>query len=310
MPLTLLEAAKQASPVEAVYIEEYARNSPILENLTFRNVPGGSLAYNREDTLPGIGFRGINEGHTESTGIINPQVEVCKIAGGDLDVDRFYIDTQGEGVRSSHELMKVKSLAHGWTRTFIKGDSTANPRVFDGLQVRIGGSQLIGNANAGGALSLGKLDELIDQVHEPTHLIMNKSMRRLMTQAARNNAIAGFIQYEKDAFGRQLMIYNDLPILVVDQDEADTDIMPFTEASPDGSSVQCTSIYCVSFGEQMLTGIQGPIDGVYGISVRDMGELETKPTMRSRIDWYSAFAIMHGRAAARLRGITNTPVVI
>jgi hypothetical protein len=310
MPLTLIEAAKTASPVDAVYIEEYARSSSILSVIPFRNVPGGSLNYNREDTLPGIGFRGVNEGHTESVGIINPQSEVCRIAGGDLDVDRFFIDTQGEGIRSSQELMKVKSLAHGWTRTFIKGDNSVNPRVFDGLQVRVTGSQLLNNANAGAPLSLGNLDALIDQVHMPTHLVMNKTMRRQLTAAARNNSISGFITTERNAFGQQITVYNDLPILVVDQDEADLDIMPFTEASPDLSAVDCTSIYCVSFGDQMLTGIQAPIEGVYGISVRDLGELETKPVMRTRIDWYCGIAVTHGRAAARLQGIKNGAVVI
>ncbi|MBD3882167.1 hypothetical protein IFO70_10390 [Phormidium tenue FACHB-886] len=308
MPLTLLEAAKQADPQEAVYIEEYAASSEVLEVLPFRNVQGGALPYNREDSLPGIGFRGVNEGYDESTGIINPQVEVCKIAGGDLDVDRYIIDTQGEAVRSSQELMKLKSLAHAWTRNFIKGDSSTNPRVFDGLQVRITGSQLLTNAIAGGALSLNKLDELIDQVMNPTHLIMSKAMRRRFTQAARNTNVTGFMTTEKNEFGKPISIYNDLRILVVDQDNQDQDIMPFTEAAPDNSNTNCTSIYCVSLGDNMLSGIQNAIGDSQGISVRDLGELETKPVFRTRVDWYSSIAIMHGRAGARLRGITDAPI--
>lgn len=310
MSLTLLEAAKVADPAEAVYIEEYAASSDILAVLPFKDVAGGALPYNREDTLPGVGFRGVNEAYDESTGIINPQVEVTKIAGGDLDVDRYIIDTQGESVRSSHELMKVKALAHAWTRTFIKGDSRTNPRVFDGLQVRVTGTQLIDNATGGAALSLNKLDELIDQVNNPTHLVMNKTMRRRMTQASRNSGVAGFINWEPGAFGRQVAYYNDLPILVVDQDNEDVDIMPFTEASGDGNSLLCSSIYCVSLGDMMLSGIQGSAAGTFGISVRDLGELETKPVMRSRIDWYCGIAIMHGRAAARLRGVTNAPIQV
>lgn len=306
MSLTLLEAAKLAAPTEAVYIEEYAAQSEILRVIPFKNVPGGALPYNREDTLPGIGFRGVNEGYNESTGIINPQVEVCKIAGGDLDVDRYIIDTQGESVRSSHELMKVKSLAHAWTRTFIKGDSSTNPRVFDGLQIRLTGTQLLDNAGgAGGPLSLNRLDALIDQVDSPTHLVMGKAARRWLTAASRDTNVGGFITHDKDEFGRRISVYNDLPILVVDQDETDTDILGYTEASPDGSVTTNTSIYCVSFGDMMCTGIQAAAAGEFGISVRDLGELESKPVMRTRIDWYCALAVMHGRSAARLRGITN-----
>lgn len=310
MPLTLLEAAKTATPAEAVYIEEYAASSDILAVMPFKDVPGGALPYNREDTLPGVGFRGVNEGYDESTGIINPQVEITKIAGGDLDVDRYIIDTQGESVRSSHELMKVKSLAYSWTKTFIKGDSRTNPRVFDGLQVRVTGTQLIDNAAAGAALSLNKLDELIDQVSSPTHLVMNKATRRRLSQASRNSGVAGFIQWQPGDFGRQVAYYNDLPILVVDQDSDDQDIMPFTEASADNSALDCASIYCVSIGEMMLTGIQGSAAGTFGISVRDLGELESKPTMRTRIDWYCGIALMHGRSVARLRGVKNLPVQV
>jgi len=309
MALTLIEAAKMMEPQQAVYVEEYAAQSDILRVIPFQNVPGGALPYNREDTLPGIGFRGVNEGYEEGTGVINPQVEVCRIAGGDLDVDRYIIDTQGESVRSAHELMKVKSLAHAWTRTFIKGDSTLNPRVFDGLQVRLTGTQVINNAaGAGGALSLLKLDELIDQVDAPTHLIMGKAARRALTASTRNTGVSGYLTTSKDEFGRPLTMYNDLPILICDQDETDTDILGFTEASPDGSVTTNTSIYCVSFGDMKLTGIQAPADGTFGISVRDLGELESKPVMRTRVDWYCGIAAMHGRSAARLRGITNAPV--
>lgn len=311
MALTLLQAAAQMQPTEAVYVEEYASQSEILRVLPFRNVAGGALPYNREHTLPGIGFRGVNEAYEEGTGIINPQVEVCKIAGGDLDVDRYIIDTQGEGVRSTHELMKVKALAHAWTRTFIKGDSRTNPRVFDGLQVRLTGTQLIENAaGAGGALSLAQLDALIDQVDSPTHLLMSKAMRRRLSQASRATGVSGFITYNPDEFGRQVAAYNELPILIVDQDNEDVDILGFTEASPNNANTNCTSIYCVSLGEAMLTGIQAAADGTFGVSVRDLGELETKPCMRTRIDWYSAIALMHGRSAARLFGITNAAVIV
>lgn len=310
MSLTLLEAAKMMPPQEAVYVEEYAASSQVLQVTPFKDVLGGALPYNREWSLPGVGFRGVNENYDESTGIINPQVEVCKIAGGDLDVDRYIIDTQGEDVRSAHELMKVKALARSWTQTFIKGDSRTNPRVFDGLQVRVTGTQLLDNSTAGGPLSLAMLDALIDQVDSPTHLIMSKASRRRLTQASRNTGVSGFITYDKDAFGKQIAVYNDLPILLVDQGLEDLDILGYTEASADNSSTACTSIYCVSFGDMMLTGIQGSVDGQPGISVRDLGELHIKPTMRTRIDWYTSIAVMHGRAAARLRGITNAAVVV
>lgn len=312
MALTLLEAAKLAPDMQTqVVIEEYAATSDILQAIPFKDIEGGAFTYNREHTLPGVGFRGVNEGFNESTGVINPNTEGLKICGGDLDVDMHILNTQGSGVRSSHELMKVKALALAWTRNFIKGDSRVDPRVFDGLQVRITGTQLIDNAAAGAALSLNKLDELVDQVSNPTHLIMSKTMRRRLTQSGRNTSVGGYVTWEKDAFGRQMAYYGDLPILIAWQDNNDMEILPFDEASPDSSATDCASIYCVSFGDMMLEGLQGKnSDGRYGISTRDLGELETKPVMRTRVDWSTAIAAQHGRCVARLRGIKNAAATV
>lgn len=135
MPLTLVEAAKLNSGQvkRSAVIEMFAQESDVLRVLPFDNIAGNALKYNREEALPGVAFRGVNESFDESTGVINPLVESLAIGGGDLDVDRFIVTTQGQGIRSTHERMKVKSLAQDWARVFIKGDSESNPREFDGL---------------------------------------------------------------------------------------------------------------------------------------------------------------------------------
>ena len=308
MALTLVEAAKLHSGdvVRSAIIELYARSSDILMALPFENISGNAYKYNREETLPGIGFRGVNEAYTESTGILNPITEPLVIAGGDLDVDMFILDTMGMDQRSVQEAMKVKALALKWTETFIKGDQSSEPREFDGLQVRCTGNQLIsaGTTANGTPLSLAKLDELIDAVNEPQYLIMNKTMRRRLTQAARNYTVGGFITYDVDAFGRTITKYNDLPILIADEDNEGNQILPFTEAAHSGTST-ATSIYCVSFGDGKFTGIQNG-----GIDVRDLGEIQTKPAMRTRVEWYNGISVFHGKSVARLQHISNAAVTV
>lgn len=307
MAITLVEAAKLTSgdAVKSGIIELYARSSDILQFLPFENIQGNALKYNREESLPGVGFRGVNEGYTESTGIINPVTEVLSIAGGDLDVDKFILDTMGMERRSTEEAMKIKALAGRWTLAFLKGDNTVDPKEMSGLQSRITGDQLIsaGATANGAALSLAKLDELIDLVDDPTHLIMNKAMRRRLTTAARTSSIGGYITYDVDAFGRQITKYNDLPILIADKDNTYADILPFTEAASSGTST-ATSIYCVSFSEEGVAGIQNG-----GIDARDLGELESKPSFRTRVEWYAGMAVFKGRSAARLRHIGDLAVV-
>lgn len=306
MALTLVEAAKQSqNPIQSAIIEMYARSSDILMALPFNNIQGNALKYNREETLPGVGFRGVNEAYTESTGVINPMTEPLVIAGGDLDVDTFILQTMGMQQRSVQEAMKVKSLALAWTKQFIKGDSATDPRGFDGLQVRLTGDQVFytGTTDGGDALLLSKLDEAIDRVENPTHIIMNKTMKRRMAAAARLATVGGYITFELDAFGRRVQKYNDLPILTVGTDNEGTDILRFNETGSTGSTATSTSVYVVSFGDGMMTGIQNGV-----MDVRDLGELQSKPAMRTRVEWFAGIAMFHGKAACRLGGIKDKAV--
>lgn len=307
MGLTLVEAAKleTGDAYKSGVIELYAGSSSILTALPFESIQGNALKYNREGSLPGVGFRGVNESYTPSTGVLNPLTEALVIAGGDLDVDKFIIDTMGAAQRSTHEAMKVRALSLAWTRKFIKGDTASDPREFDGLQVRVTGNQKIaaGSTANGTALSLAKLDEAIDQTLNPTHLIMSKAMARKFSAAARSTSVAGYVTYTTDALGRRVMAYNDLPFLVVDLDNEGNSILPFTEAATSGTDT-ATSIYIVSLGADGLTGIQnGTID------VRDLGELQTSPLFRTRVEWYNGMAVFNGRAVTRLWSIADSAIV-
>lgn len=307
MALTLVEAAKleTGDALRSAIIELYAGSSSILMNLPFESISGNALKYNRESSLPGVGFRGVNEAYTPSTGVLNPITESLVIAGGDLDVDKFIMDTMGANQRSTHEAMKIRALSLAWTRKFIKGDTASDPREFDGLQTRVVGDQLIaaGSTANGSALSLAMLDQAIDQTLNPTHLIMNKAMVRRLTTAARTYTVGGFVTYDKDAFGRRVTMYNDLPILTVDLDHTSTAILPFTEAATSGTAT-ATSIYVVSMGSDGLTGLQNGT-----VSVRDLGELQTAPVFRTRVEWYNGVAIFNGRAVTRLYSIADAAVV-
>ena len=157
------------------------------------SISGGAYPYIIEDAPGGIAFRGVNETYTPSTGVENPQVESLFIAGGEADVDNFLIRTQGEGRRSRETNKKIKNLAKSVTDVIIGGDNTSNPREFDGLQNRLVGRTRLNNSTAtnGAALSLAALDEAIQEVQEPTHLLMSRLLRTKFTSAMRNQTLAG-----------------------------------------------------------------------------------------------------------------------
>lgn len=307
MALTLLEASKlnDGDIKRSAVIEMFARNSDILMALPFEDIPGGSLSYNLEGKLPGVAFRGFNESYSTSIGIINPQTEVLRIGGGDLDVDKAMIKTRGETIRTSQEAMKVKALSLHITGKIINGNSLDNPREFDGLRLRIGGAQLVpanlGVPSANSPLSLEALDEAIDRVDSPTHLIMSKSMRNKLSVAARSS-VGGDLQFQKDDFGRRVAFYNDLPILIADYDDTGARIIDYNEAGPAGGAVS-QSIYVVSIGDGMLSGLQNGV-----MEVTDLGELDSSPVLRTRVEWLVGLVAMHGRCMARIWGITNATV--
>jgi hypothetical protein len=152
MALTLIEAAKmeKGDVIRSAVIELYAGSSDVLRVLPFEDIAGNALKYNREGNLPGVGFRGVNEAYTASTGVLNPMTEPLVIAGGDLDVDNFIIKTMGANIRGRHEAMKIRALALAFTRKFIKGDQSSDPREFDGLQRKYllaGGGRLMAVRN-------------------------------------------------------------------------------------------------------------------------------------------------------------------
>lgn len=303
--LTLVEASKlQQDMLKAAIIEMYARAIPLFTYLEFMDIPGNAYRYNREESLPGVGFRGVNENWDDSVGVLNPQTETLVIAGGELKVDNFIVATN-PAARATHEYLKIKAASRFFYKKFFKGDSASDPREFDGLQVRLTGNQLIpaGATDGGDPLSLFILDELIHAVDEPDALWMNQKMIRRLTQASRNSSVGGFITFDQDDFGREVTRYNKLPIYPVDYDNTGAQILPFTEVGPGGATPTCTSIYCTSKEDGHLQGIQnGEMD------VRDMGEMQSEPKHLTRVEWYPGIALEHGKSAARLWGIKDAAI--
>jgi len=304
--LTLHEASKlvDGDLKRQAIIEMFAGSTDLMAALPIMEIPGNSYSYAQEAKLPSVGFRGYNGEYEASVGVVNNQSESLRIAGGELDVDTALVKTHGVGVRTRHEAMQVKAMGQTITAGFINGDSRDGVS-FDGLRVRVRGKQLLAaNEDTGkaGALSLATLGEAIDRVDNPTHLLMSKRMRNLLSQAAKDRDIAGDLQYQKDDFGRRVAYYDDLPILIVEDDQNGDKIIDFNEAFGDGSEDN-QSIYVVSFGDGKIMGLQNGI-----MEVKDLGEIDAKPVYRTRVEWLVAMAVMHGKAVARVHGIKDAAV--
>lgn len=302
MGLSLVEARKHSrTPQELAVVTELAAG-PLLSTLPFREVQGSGLFWKREESLGDVGFRTFNAGYDESYAEVKQYSEALRLFGGDIRVDRAIVELEGPQARAYQIQSKVRAMRLSFESLFINGDSNTSAAEFDGLAKRLPAaeagnlSQVIANDSAPAALDLGKLDEVIDAVDAQGGrkvIVGSKSARRHLSQIARAN---GQIDINRTEFGYQQLSYAGLPFLEIDRDHKNVPILDGTPANQ--------SLYVVAFGNDLLTGIQNG-----GPTVRDLGESHDTPHLVTRIEWYCAIAIIHGRAAARLTNIDATAAV-
>lgn len=304
MALTLLEAAKgEANVFRRGVIETFVEGSRLMEILPFRGIDGGTDGIEQESVLPNVATRGVNEAFVRSEGRFEEIIQSLKIYGGTIGIDPFIITTKGEDRAVSQTSLKIKALRNLWVTDFFKGDSASDPRDFDGLQVRLDGFNVVsaGTGAGGSALSLIVLDEAIARCHNPQYLAVGRQMHLRLTQAARDSSVTGsVIRMEKDEFGRPVLMYNDLEVVRVVDNQNNDNILGFTEAATGGGSNTASSIYVMGIGDEGVEGIQNG-----GIDVRNLGEDNDTPREDTIIEWYVNFHINHPRSVIRLRDVAD-----
>ena len=322
MSLTLIDAAEEAANRGEERLSEIILQfgeSMFMRYMSVRRIAGGVISGSREERLPEVNFRGINEGYREDAGETAPFAESTKIFGGDLDVDISLVRNYGEAMRRNRENMKARAMALKFEHTVIKGNAAIDSRQFNGLQARVpispSSTQLVfpgglgATPSAGGdALRLRALDYAIKRTRNATHWVMNQYMSMLMTEAARASGVSGFINYTQDQFGRPVTTYAGLPIIEIDEDAQGNQIMPFEEENPGGGEPNSTSIYCVSLRDDGLTGIHSMPTEEQLFMYEDFGHISEKPVYRTRVESELAIACLDNRAITRIAGIKQEAV--
>ena len=294
MALTLAESAKLSiDMLQRGVIETIIEESPVFDRLPFLTIEGNSFKYNQESTLGGAAFYGVNATWTEATATLVQKTASLAILGGDADVDNFIQQTRSNlnDQRAIQTALKAKSVSRKFEDSFITGDTTVDSNGFDGLRVLSSAAQTLEVGSSGGALTLALVDQLIDLIKggKPDILLMSKRTRRKLK--ALLAASAHYVESGLDQFGRQVMAYDGVPVMV-------SDFQPDTETGSVGGSA-LSSIYAIHFGE--ADGLCGLQNG--GIEVVDIGQLESKDASRVRVRWYTGLALMRDSALARLRSI-------
>ena len=309
MALTLVEAGKTHATngefKKAGITMAFASGHPITAVLPAVNIMGNAFTWNEEGVLPSVAARAVGEDYTASEGKFTPRTEPLKVYGGTLKVDRVITMTMGEERRSEHEALKAKALGQSLGHDLIDGTTTGNTKVIDGLMSRylVGNSQTLDSA--GTACSMVELDQVIESVARPTHLVMSRLMARLINVYLRGAGTgAGSIRMEKDFFGRSLMVYNDLPIVIADPIDVHTDYQACKLADGDDTTDE-TSIFCISAATDGLHLIQNGVMAIEDLGVTDEGT--SKGTL---VEWIVGLANEGPYCVGRYAGILTTSAVV
>jgi hypothetical protein len=300
--MALLRAeAEKLSRSELVrgVIEEIITKDSVFNVLPFVPVNGKAYVYNRENTISEGDFLDPNDTVNEGAATFTEITTKLRILAGDVDVDKFLMETMGD---TNDQLavqiaLKGKALARKFERTLAIGNSGSNAKEFDGMaQLSVAGQTLTAGAN-GAAMTLGMLDQLIDLVPNGADAIVMRSgtIRAFkdLLRTVGGGTDAAMLQLEN--FSRPMLTHNGIPILV-------NDFLPGNETQ--GSSSVTCSVYAVRLNE--LDGLHGIYGGPSaGIRVEEVGTVQNKDAWRVRLKWYTGLALKSTQSLARLKGVTN-----
>lgn len=299
MAVTFAQAATLAAdPVRRGALETAHAVSLVWDRLPFENIEGNAYAYDKDKVLPGTAFRTVNEAYVESTGVINQDTEHLVILGGDADVDQFIEKTMqsSRGVLMADQVrMKLESAQATYVDAMFNGDINVEPKGFDGLRKRLVGGQVIDSAATTNTDAfLDELDKLFGQVaggpdvvYGPSSLIAGlKSLGR---------KVGGAEYVMSEITGKREFAWNGVPFIDPGKHWSGRAILG-VDATNGGD------FYAVKFANGFSDeGVMGITNG--GLNAHYLGELQEKPAVRTRIDFYTGLVVQGGNAAARLRGV-------
>lgn len=320
MAWTLAEFSKiETDTLRKSVIDALLKEASILELMPWETIGNLATTIVRYKDLPSFGYRKINEAFTESTGRFEQRVESISLGGLDIDTDVNLARAKNSiaDARAIQQAMALRSAAYQFNWKIIAGNPTADPEEFKGLRLRVDDvnaegftDQKIASTDTDTGILfdtahrndfLNDLDKLMYAIdgHGPDFLLMNKKMLMALRAVLRTEKLLNNAQ---DMFGRVIDMYGSTRLIDIGT-RADqiTEIILNTEttAGADSGGTECTSIYAVKFGIGDETwGLQQ-----FPLEVTDLGELQTAPVYRTRINWPHGLATAAPRSIARLYGI-------
>lgn len=304
--ITLLEAAKtmpasQATGIVMTYASAY---HPMLA-MPMITEPQGVHSWNVENVLPYTtgGTRLINGTWTATRSDVSAFAETFKIYGGEIQVDRAIAKVNPGKVPQEKE-SQTAAKARIWTTDFFSGTGGQSLRGIDDWLTNepIFANQTfnVGTASAGSVLLTDHLDRLLsllNVVPGRTYIYCSDNLSLRASKLGRGGTVASDTSYNNnfrpEEWGFWNGNYRGVPIIPI-KDGKGTDLLSITEG--DGSS---STIYGVTYGENMLTGFQVDTPDVIPLTQADVYNYFD-------FEHYVGIAPKAIKSIARLRYVSNT----
>jgi len=306
--LTLLEMGRRGGALVARMIREIGRRSPLLAALKFKSVDAGGEHYSQVTEEPEAQRRPLNGKYTPSSAVTTPGFAPLYIYGTEISHDRAskrmkLADPVRDTVRAARGLQRLAD------RDLVWGNPADNELELPGLyywaehSLDPSISSISAGADDGGAaLAVSLLRDAIDLVDpEPALIVCSGPLRNLLTGAAENTGVSGFITHKKNEFGSRITHFDNIPIVVVGRGPQRMPILGFNEASA-GATPTATSLYIFAHerGEGFYPFQNGDIyvDPING-GVQKVRDLE----------WLIGTLAIGDNPVVRIKHIGNKPIV-
>jgi len=301
MTMTMVEFLKTEAPAqEKAVAAKFTESEPFFRVWPMETRAQSGVPFNQQTALPTTTNRAVGESWTASAGTVQPGFEPMKLQGGISNFDDFQVKT-GSGARRQQEAGAfIESVGRNYLRDIIKGDDSSDPRIIRGLQLRLvtSGTNLL--AESAGAATITRMLQVKRMVRNPTHWFMSPALRDKFVIASLATGVSGYVTRTNNEIGTDVAVVCGLPIVAIDRDATDTDILGFTEAS------STTSAYCVSLGPLGYHGIQ-----VAPARAEDLGLDPSNGTQYNTVvNWYASHLLEADRVAARYSAITDVAVTL
>lgn len=265
MPVTLAQAAQNATDAVDVSVINEFRTNELLDLLTFDDVvnPAGGGAtltygYRRLATLATAGFRALNTEYVPQEVTTTKHSVDLKVLGGSFQVDRVLakVGPAASGAVALNMSQKIEAARAEFGNAFINGDSATVADSFDGLKKMLAGSttEVTSEVAWHGAIDESKSYQILDDLDtflamldgEPGAIISNKlALAKIRAALRRTNAYTR----EVTPLGQTRETYGNIRLVDAGKKAGtNADVIPVVNGS--------TQIYAARFA----------LDGLHGVS--------------------------------------------